>query len=574
MVNDRLPIPPGRSPTVNGKLGPPRVRVSAKQYVMRMEPHFPAVPVARPSGVETARALLRSWRKLPADLICAQVKFVSAGAPQALAVQLVVTLCLAFLLRDAPNAWLIFVAGLVHTLIGAGVLWRWHRNNVREWRLGEATGALRKVILEAVCVALGWFIFLSVVADGAAGGQQVLVATVMAGVITLGALRYAAVPAASLAFLATGIAVIAAHSWLSQVPFAVYLIMAVFALMLARSVLDQAAMFVSQFEAGLALARASGERDLLYAKAQQEEWKAKAAEAAAFARLHEESEAARREGLKQVADRFERDILETITGLASAAEQARESAEALTLAARVSHEQMSGVAAGSAEAGAGATAMLDETEGLGRSIVTVEASISDQKAATDSVQGLSQEAATRFEALAQLVEGIGSIAATIEAVAAQTNLLALNATIEAARAGDAGRGFSVVAAEVKALATETAGATGEVRRQVEEISAALAATAGIVSDMRTRFASIGEVAAVVEQAVVQQAAVVASVRDYANAAASTTKVLQTSIASAEEASNDAARLTAELSTAARLLLDQAHGLKASTSAFISELKAA
>jgi GAF domain-containing protein len=88
---------------------------------------------------------------------------------------------------------------------------------------------------------------------------------------------------------------------------------------------------------------------------------------------------------------------------------------------------------------------------------------------------------------------IGAVVKLITSIAEQTNLLALNATIEAARAGDAGKGFAVVANEVKELAKETAGATGKIAAQVEDIQHQTEAAVTAIAEVSAVVGEINEV---------------------------------------------------------------------------------
>ncbi len=164
--------------------------------------------------------------------------------------------------------------------------------------------------------------------------------------------------------------------------------------------------------------------------------------------------------------------------------------------------------------------------------------------------------------------------AVIESIAGKTNLLVLNATIEAARAGGAGRAFSVVAAEIKLLAAQTARATNDIANQVCQIQGATAEAVGAVRNILETIEDIGRTAASIASAVEQQGAATSEIaRSVQSAAIGTSSVTET-ITGVGHAAREAKVEAERVLTAATSLSNQASRLSQDVQGFISGVLAA
>lgn len=165
----------------------------------------------------------------------------------------------------------------------------------------------------------------------------------------------------------------------------------------------------------------------------------------------------------------------------------------------------------------------DQISGAAHSVAALKTSLvttNDQFASSVQAAALAvgDAASTRgaIESLSGVASDIGSVVALISDIARQTNLLALNATIEAARAGSAGRGFAIVAAEVKSLADQTQHATEGVANQIAAIQNAAGVAAERVESISSILSQLQIAASNAAIAIGDQLAVAMSVAAVAN----------------------------------------------------------
>ena len=291
-------------------------------------------------------------------------------------------------------------------------------------------------------------------------------------------------------------------------------------------------------------------------------------------RARHEAEVARAERLASLAAGFEAEAAEMVGLVASASTELEATAGAMSDIARRTRDQSSRAVEASAEASGNVQTIATATEQLSGSIAEIvrqmAASTGVAAAAADEAAGID----ARVEALAQGAQRIGDIVRLIGDIAAQTNLLALNATIEAARAGEAGRGFSVVASEVKTLATQTARATEEISQQVTQIQAATGDVVTAIRGIGTTIDRIRDGTEQIQNSFAQQGEATREIARSALDAAGGTRVVTENAAKVSEDANEAGTAASQVLSAAGELAQRAEQLSSQVRMFLSALKAA
>jgi methyl-accepting chemotaxis protein len=282
----------------------------------------------------------------------------------------------------------------------------------------------------------------------------------------------------------------------------------------------------------------------------------------------------RKAEMAKMADDFENAVGRIVETVSSASSELEASAGTLTTTAERAQELTTMVAAASEEASTNVQSVASATEELSSSVNEISRQVQESaRMATDAV-GQARSTTGRVSELSKAAGRIGDVVELINTIAGQTNLLALNATIEAARAGEAGRGFAVVASEVKALAEQTAKATGEIGLQINGIQSATADSVNAIKEISGTIERLSEIASTIAVAVEEQGASTQEISRNVQQAAHGTQQVSSNITDVQRGASETGSASSQVLSAAQTLSADSGRLRAEVSKFLNSVRAA
>jgi methyl-accepting chemotaxis protein len=282
----------------------------------------------------------------------------------------------------------------------------------------------------------------------------------------------------------------------------------------------------------------------------------------------------RKADMIKLADDFEGAVGEIIETVSSASTELEASAGTLTSTAQRAQELTTMVAAASEEASTNVQSVASATEELTSSVNEISRQVQESARMANEAVDQARKTNDRVGELSKAAARIGDVVELINTIAGQTNLLALNATIEAARAGEAGRGFAVVASEVKALAEQTAKATGEIGQQITGIQAATQDSVGAIKEISGTIEKLSEISATIASAVEEQGAATQEISRNVQQAAQGTQQVSSHIVDVQRGAGETGSASSQVLSAAQSLSSDSNRLKLEVGKFLNTVRAA
>jgi methyl-accepting chemotaxis protein len=297
-------------------------------------------------------------------------------------------------------------------------------------------------------------------------------------------------------------------------------------------------------------------------------------EAVAKAQADARAAEQRKADMHKLAGMFETTVGGIVDAVSSASTELEASASTMTKTADMTQQLATTVAAASEQATTNVQSVASATEEMSSSVNQISRQVQESARMAGAAVDQARKTNDSVSQLAKAAAHIGNVVELINTIAGQTNLLALNATIEAARAGEAGRGFAVVASEVKALAEQTAKATGEISQQISGIQAATQESVTAIKEISAAIEKVSEISASIASAVEEQSAATLEISRNVQQAAQGTHEVSSNITSVQRGANETGSASSQVLTAAQSLSSDSNRLRLEVGKFLNSVRAA
>ncbi|MCJ2057349.1 methyl-accepting chemotaxis protein [Methylobacterium sp. J-048] len=278
--------------------------------------------------------------------------------------------------------------------------------------------------------------------------------------------------------------------------------------------------------------------------------------------------------IQQHSEDFDRRITALTDSVLGLGDELQTASSDLSKQAQSTSERSVSVAAASEQASANVGTIAAAAEELLASVNEIGRQVGLSAEITGGAVSQAREANGKVGGLADAAHRIDEVIQLIKGIAAKTNLLALNATIESARAGEAGRGFAIVAAEVKELAGQTARATEEIAQQIEAVQSGTKDAVQAILAISDVIEKISAVALSIREAADHQGSAVREITLNIQSASAGTRDVSTSISDVSKSADGTGHAAKVVSAAALVLHGKSNELRQEVVTFLTQVREA